>query len=140
MALVTVTAANVRKDTTKGTIRGLSSVAITAGQLCYQVDATANTWAPYDADATGNLTQLVLAFALNSAPGASQPVELQNESGASYTVGGTLVAGTEYWASSTVGQIQDAAPTTGAAAVFCGVATSAALLTLAIKNFGVASV
>ena len=45
MADITVTAANVRPDTSKGLVQGTSGAAITAGQLCYK-DPTLSTWFP----------------------------------------------------------------------------------------------
>ena len=138
MTIVAVTPANVRQDTTKGLVRGLSGAAILAGQLCYQ-DPTLLTWFPFDADAASASTFLTLGVAVNSAPAAAQPVSLQSEPGARVTIGGTLVAGTSYWASGTAGSIQDAAPDTADISVFVGVAATTAIITLALRNFAVAA-
>ncbi len=139
MALVTITPANVRPDTTKGLGRGLAASAIIAGELISQ-DPTTFLWSKFDADAAAaSASSLVLAIAMNSAPGANQPVEYQSDDGAQITAGGTLVAGTAYWASGTAGQYQDAAPDTGDNAVFVGVAKTAALLALCLRNFAVAA-
>lgn len=139
MADITVTAANVRPDTTKGLVTGLAGGAITAGQLCYQ-DATLGTWLTFDADTGTPNVNLVLGIAMNSAPAAAQPVSLQSAAGADVTIGGTVVSGTSYWASGTAGGISIGLPTTGQNATLVGLGISATKIRLLLNNFATTAV
>mgnify|MGYP001559470502 CR=1 FL=1 len=137
MADIIVTAANVRPDTTKPLVRGTAGEAITAGQLC-ALNAS-NLWVKYDSNLVGVSSLLVLAIAMNNAPSANQPIDLQSADGASVNLGATLVVGTIYAASETAGGIAPVADlVTGETVSIVGVATTSALITLAIRNFAVA--
>jgi hypothetical protein len=140
MTDISVTAANVRPDTTKNLIRGTSGEAITAGQLCYK-DATLGTWFKWDDDAASAATQTELAIAMCSAPGAAQPIVLQNDPDSMVNLGATLVAGTTYVGSDTGGGIRPFADlSTGDIVAIVGIATTTALLKVNLKNTGVGSV
>lgn len=141
MVDIAVTPANVRPDTTKNLVRGISGEALVAGQLCYK-DPTLGTWFRWDDDVgAASLLQTELAIAMCSTPGAAQAITLQNDPDSSVNLGATLVAGTTYVGSDTAGGIRPFVDlSTGDTVAIVGIATATSLIKLGIKNTGVASV
>jgi len=136
MTVLTQVPANVRPDTTKALEAGKVGEAVVAGNVIYRNTVT-NRWWKYDADGTDAATQLELAIAMNSAPGAEQPIQFQRLDGSLINVGSAVEVGRSYWAAGTGGGIQDSYPDTGDNAVFIGVGKTTALIETQIRNFGV---
>lgn len=99
MADLTITAANVDAGTDGEIGTGVAGVAITAGKLIY-LDRTTSTYLLADADALAS--SKVAGVAVSDAA-AGQIVAFQRSG--TYTAGGTTVAGTPYFVSTTGGGI-----------------------------------
>lgn len=100
MADITITAADVAADAGATSERKNAAVAITAGQLLY-IDANG------DVDlAAADLTSIeatIFGIALDSAPGAGQPVFVMTSG--TLDIGGTALEGKTFVASTTPGNI-----------------------------------
>lgn len=122
---LTQTAASVLDGPgTVAEIDGLAGEAITAGMLCYL--KSDGKW--YKLLTSGTSEQSGdggLAVALNSAPGAGQPIKL-NKSG-QMNLGATLVVGTTYYGSTNAGRICDST-TSSLYVTVVGTAISASIL------------
>jgi hypothetical protein len=103
MANIAITAANVAKGSQGQVLKGVTAgQAITAGQVVY-LNTTDSKYYLAESDDTAAKANIA-GIALNSAPGANQPISictLDND----FTVGGTVVAGTAYYLSTTAGSI-----------------------------------
>lgn len=105
MVALAITAAQVLPDTAYPTRTGTSAVAIAAGQAVY-LDPATNTVKLWTA--TGAIaTSIAPGIAINSAPGAGQPIVWQEAAGAEVTVGAAAapVAGTAYVGGATAGAV-----------------------------------
>lgn len=101
MADLTVTAANVDTgDATAVVVDASAGSAITAGQAL-ALNASGD---PVPADVTDATTHKIVGIALNSAPGAGQPVRYVRQD-STFNPGATLVVGTVYGLGSTAGAI-----------------------------------
>lgn len=135
MADLSITAANVAKQTGASTTVQNAAVTITAGQLLYQdTTVTPNVWRLSNA-VTSATTGQIQAVALNAA-GAGQPVV--GLTGGPITIGATVVAGQIYVASTNSGAI---APVSDLAAssytCVLGVASNTTTIQVSIYNSGV---
>lgn len=133
MSDISVTAANVLKYTGATIENGQAGEAITAGMLVYKHTDTKYYKAQHD----GTAAQATLyGIALNSAPGANQPLQVQTNGGVN--PGGTVVVGTIYCASENAGGI---APSTDVGqndymSIF-GVGLTSSKIDMQIYNSGV---
>jgi len=133
MAVLTITAANVAKGARANTKSGTAGAGITQGQPIY-LNAATDTLFPADADVLASAA--VVGIALNAAS-TGQPVTYQTSG--PITIGATVVTGTAYYASTTVGGIcLESDLASGDFATFLGFATSTTVITLDIKASGVA--
>ncbi len=134
MADIVVTAANVVASAGGLRENRIAGATITAGQIVYKEAAT-GLMKLADCDSATAEARIPYGFALNGAA-ANQPVEVLRAG--LLTAGATLTAGTEYWLSGTSGAFCPAADkATGDRSVLIGVATSTAILKVAIVDSGV---
>lgn len=118
MADIAVTAANVAL-VSGPRIEGVAGAAILAGQIVYR-KASDQKWYLAQRDGTAEEGGYAgvgtgigdLGFALNSAPGAGQPLDIAGP-GADVTCGGTIVIGTIYTLSDTAGGFTTDAQSSG---------------------------
>lgn len=104
MSDVATTAANVlASDQNDGIFRGVAGAAIAAGDVIAR--DTGNNNVIILADANGSaVAKVVAGVAVNSAPGAGQPVDYVNED-PNFNPGGTIVEGKPYVLSATPGKM-----------------------------------
>jgi hypothetical protein len=102
MSDLSVTPANVLPGAGASTDSGMSGAAITAGQPIYK--ASGGALYPTDADSATVDAREMDGIALNSAPGAGQPVTYMKPGG-EITIGATMTAGVTYYLSGTAGGI-----------------------------------
>lgn len=134
MADVSITAANVIAGSTAQQANGIAGVAITAGQVV-AFDSSVGTVKLADVNSASVWQRTPIGVALNTAA-AGQPVVYQT--GGDITVGGTLVAGTAYYASGTPGGVRPQADNiTGDYPALLGLATSTTVLRIGINAPGV---
>jgi len=136
MADITVSAAGVQATATTLTATGTSAAAITAGQPVYMDASTSNNLRP--ALAGGIAAQAaVVGIALNSAPGAGQPVRYAT-GGLVTFIGTTFVVGGSYNLSANSGNIAPVADTTtGNYVSHLGEAPTATTLQIALNVTGI---
>jgi len=135
MADISITAANVLAGTNSTRKHGTSGATITAGQVVYLEDSS-NTWKLADNNSATAAVRTAQGIALNGAA-SGQPITVLT--GGDITIGGTLTAGTAYYLSDTPGGICPVADIgSGEYSCFLGMATSASVLSVAIKYSGVA--
>ena len=134
MADVSITAANVIAGSNAQQASGISGVAITAGQsLAY--DSSTVSVKLSDVNSASAWQRTPIGIALNTAA-AGQPIVYQT--GGDITIGGTLVAGTAYYASGTPGGVRPQADNiTGDYPALLGIATSTTVLRIGINAPGV---
>lgn len=140
MADVVITAANVLKGTGAVTVNtNVAGESVTAGDVVYLKNADSKWWkAQCDGttEESGGDPAGGIGVCLNSA-GAGQPVVVQT--GGLITIGGTVVAGTEYVLSAAAGKIAPHADlVSNNKYVRLGYAVTAAILSLDFKVSGVA--
>lgn len=131
MADISQTAANVVVSTPNVSQPGTSGEALTAGQPCY----TAVDGLIYRAKASGTAlqsgytgSQQNIWIALNSTPGANQPVLLFRSG--KINLGATLVVGESYYVSTNVGKICPSGDIgVGLYPTFLGIATTTTIMT-----------
>jgi hypothetical protein len=134
MTDIVVTAANVVAGSNATRTSGTAGTAIAAGQTVY-FDTTVNKWLLAQSTSVVAGANHVGGIALNSAS-LNQPVNVQTSG--DITIGGTLVAGSAYFLSTTPGGITlVAGVTTGDAVCELGLAKSATVLSLVIQFPGV---
>lgn len=133
MTDVSITAANVQKGANAVVENGIAGATITAGQVVYK-EASTGKFKLTDSDSGTAEAKAAYGIALNGAADG-QPLAVQK--GGKITIGGTLVAGSAYYASETAGGIQPAADVATEDVVFLGHALTAAILDLKISNTGV---
>jgi len=135
MADITVSAAGVAPTATTVIQRGTSAVAITAGQPVYIDTNTSNQLRP--GLATGLASSVIAGIALNSAPGAGQPVTYATGGDVAF-VGTTFVVGQTYNLSVNAGFIAPVTDTTtGNYVCTLGAATTATNLRVALNVLGI---
>lgn len=133
MTDISITAADVIPSNGARTIEGVSGGTITAGQVVY-LDTATNTYKLADADDTA-AKAVVAGIALNAAS-AGQPVTIQVQG--TIDPGGTVVVGEIYVLSGNAGGIAPEGDlASGDYVSIIGVGTTAALISLFIKNSGV---
>lgn len=133
MADLTVTAANVAKGSGAVVKAGTSGEAITAGQTVYLKSSDGKYYlAQHDNTAAEAAAK---GIALNSAPGADQPIDVQI--GGNIDPGATVTVGTIYCVSATLGGI---APSTdvgsGDYVTTLGIGTSSSNIKMAVNASG----
>ena len=135
MATLTVTASQVQPGSGVATKEGIAGATITAGQTLY-LDSATNTLKLADADSTAAIATVV-GISLNGAS-AGQPVEYQSVGSITIGAGASMTVGEIYVLSDTAGGIAPEADisTSDDYVSPLGVATSAAILKLAINNSG----
>lgn len=132
MADLVITAANVARGSNALVEYGTTAVAVTAGQAVFS-DPTTGTFKLSSNNGVG--TRDVYGIALHAAA-AGQPLAVQR--GGDITLGATLVAGTDYWLSATLGGTCPRADLgVGKDPVLIGIAKSTSVLTLNITDVGV---
>ena len=135
MTDISITAANVLAGTNSTHKSGTSGATITAGQVVYLEDSS-NTWKLADNNSATAAVRTAQGIALNGAS-AGQPLFVLT--GGDITIGGTLTAGVAYYLSDTPGGICPVADVgSGEYSCLLGMATSASVLSVAIKYSGVA--
>lgn len=137
MAVLSVTAASVLMSSSASFLSNhTAAVAITAGQAVYL--NSSNAWALLDtnAAATGNGINDVRGIAVDSAPGAGQPITVcMKDPG--FTPGATMTVGKVIYGSITAGGITLAEiPGTGEYPVVLGIAITATVMNLDICASG----
>lgn len=134
MADIAITAANVLTRGGSTLADGTAGAVVTAGQAVY-LDSD-GTWKLADNDTATVAARSPGGFALNGAA-VGQPLKV-HKSGP-ITIGGTLVAGTAYYLSSTPGGICPVADLgTGDYPTIVGIATSTTVLNVKFHESGVA--
>ena len=139
MAVISITAANVKGSTSAQRVRQYNAAAATtAGQAVY-LSTTTNLWTLLDIDAalTGNGPTDIIGIAENGAPGANQPlvVVIRDDN---FTFGGTGTNGLVLYGSTTAGGVSVAdIPTTGSYPVALGVLSSTTTMVLRPAASGV---
>jgi uncharacterized phage protein gp47/JayE len=135
VADIAITAANVAAGSDAVIEKGTAGATITAGQVVYK-DTADNRFKLVDSDSATAAARNPYGIALNSAS-SGQPLSVQRAG--DITVGGTLTAGTAYYASSgTAGGIAPLADiASGDDPILLGLAKSAAVLQLKIIDPGV---
>jgi hypothetical protein len=135
MAAIAITAANVVKSTGALVENGVAGATITAGQVVYK-DTTTGKFALADADGASANIKDGKGIALNGAS-LNQPLSVQTDG--DITIGGTVVPGTAYVVGTTPGAINPIADLVSTNNVcLLGVAVSASVIRLSVKNFAVA--
>lgn len=137
MADVSITAANVRKGTGAAVeTRYAAGESVTAGQAVYQKSTDGKWWrAQCDGTAEESGSGVLTGVALH-ASGADQPLAVQT--GGEITIGGTVIAGTEYVVSATAGGIAPHADLVSTNKYTrLGYATTSAILQLDISATGI---
>lgn len=135
MAALTITPASVKAGANATIERGVSAVAVTAGQVAYIAVATGK-YGLTDADSATPEVRVVKGIALHAAA-ADQPLAVQTKG--LITIGATVAPGVPYFASATPGGIAPAADnTTGVYPTFLGFGISATVIDLNIVAAGVA--
>ena len=134
MADLTITAANVVAGTDASIEHGKAGETITAGQAVYK-DAATGKYLKADSNSATAGAKSPRGVALNGAA-ANQPLAIARSG--LVTIGATLTAGTAYYLSDTAGGICPVADVgSGENVVLIGLATSASVLNIAIKDTGV---
>ncbi len=133
MTDVSITAANVFKGANASVENGVAGAAITQGQVVYK--DSSGKYQLTDSDSGTAAAKAAYGIALNRADADGQPLTVQKAG--LITIGGTLVAGTAYYASETAGGIQPQADVGTEDVVYLGHATTTAILNLKIDNTGV---
>lgn len=129
MTDISITAANVQRGSNAQVVQGLAGATITAGQLVHR-NGTTGKFVLSDADGSG--LKQVDGVALN---GASDGQPLSVQTGGDITIGGTLTAGTTYYASPTAGGICPLADVaSGDDPIIVGIAKSTSVLMLKIAD------
>jgi hypothetical protein len=133
MADIVITPANViaGSDVVKET--GIAGATILAGQVVYKEAATGQ-FKLTDTDSATLEVKSGYGIALHASL-AGQPLTVATSG--TVTIGGTLVAGTAYYASNTPGGICAAADLATEHVVFLGLSTTTAILNIRIINSGV---
>ena len=132
MTDLVITAANVVKGANARVDHGTAGEAVTAGQAVF-LDAATDKYMLTDVDGEG--TTGCKGIALHAAS-ANQPLAVQQAG--DITIGATLTPGTAYFASDTAGGIMPNADLeAGMTVTFLGIATSASILALSIRETGV---
>lgn len=132
---LSVTAANVSPGTSAKKQVATASATITAGQTIYK-DATTGKVAPSDVDSGTAALRTPVGVAINGA-GVNQPVQYVYDG--DVNVGATLVVGTIYVASDTLGGIKPAADlNSGDYVTVLGVATTSSNLKMKMNVSGAA--
>lgn len=135
MTDIVITAANVVKGTGAEVSHGTLGATVTAGQSVVR-DPSTNKFVLADSNHATAALRVPDGIALNGGAN-NQPVAVQTEG--PITIGGTLTPGVAYYQSDTPGGICPVADVgSGERSVFLGIATSASVLALAIKDSGVA--
>jgi hypothetical protein len=137
MADLTITAANVVSGggTSSRIAHGTAGATLTAGQVVYY-DTTTSTYKLADNNSGTAAVRSPAGIVLNAAA-TGQPVSIHTSG--SITIGATLTGGVAYYLSDTPGGICPVADlVTGEYPTFLGIATSAALLQVAIVESGFA--
>jgi hypothetical protein len=138
MADLTITAANVVKDSTATVVNGVADtgVTVTAGQVVYQSATTGGLPAFSKAIDTGATAAAAAGIALNGAsPG--QPLAVLTDG--LYTVGATVAVGQTYGVTDTAGGLGLISErNAGDYITIIGVATTAAKINVKINASGVA--
>lgn len=125
MADVTVTPANVVLVSGARISGRVSGSAVVAGQAV-RIDAATGRLVPAQSDSATNAN--AVGIALNSAPGANQPVDYAADT-AVINSGGTLVVGHTYYVGTTAGVIKPAGDIAGTEFATClGIAVTTANL------------
>lgn len=134
MTDLVVTAASVVAGSNATRASGSAGVAITAGQSVY-FDTSVNKWLLAQSTSATAGANHVGGIALNSAA-LNQPLNVQTSG--DITIGGTLVAGSAYYLSTTPGGITlIAGVTTGDAVCQIGLAKSTTVLSINVQFPGV---
>lgn len=134
MADLSITAANVVAASSATVIRGVAAETVTAGKVMARNAAGGFVLA--DSNSATAATRAAIGIALNGAS-AGQPLSVISEG--ALTAGATLTPGTDYWLSDTPGGLCPRADlASGEYPVLVGVATSASVLSVDIRNSGVA--
>lgn len=134
MADLVITAANVLAGSNASSENGVAGEAISQGKAVYK-SSTTSKWMLADSNSATAEARTATGIALCAAS-TNQPVVVQKSG--DITIGATLVAGSAYYLSETPGGIQPAADL-GSGENVCqlGIATTTAVLRLAIQNPGV---
>lgn len=132
MTDISITAANVAAGSDAKIEKGTAGATITAGQVVYK-DSADNKFKLVDSDSATAAARNPYGIALNGASNG-QPLSVQTEG--DITIGGTLTAGTAYYASSgTAGGIAPLADiASGDDPILLGLAKSASVLKLQIVD------
>jgi hypothetical protein len=134
MVDIVITPANVVAGANATKDSGIAGVTITAGQLVYRDSAT-RKYLLADSNAAATEARHTMAIALNGAA-INQPLTVQT--GGDITIGGTLVAGTDYYQSDTPGGICPRADVgAGESVCLIGLAKSTTVLQIGIQFPGV---
>jgi len=134
MVDLTITPANVVSDANASRESGTAGVAIAAGQLVYK-DSTTKKFLLADTNSATLEARKPLGIALHAAA-ANQPLTIHKAG--PITIGATLVAGTDYYASDTAGGICPRADVgAGENVVLIGLASSTTVLNVDIQITGV---
>lgn len=133
MTDITITPADVLAGGDAVIENGRAGATITAGQVVYK-EASSGKFKLTDTNSGTTEVKNAYGIALN---GASDGQPLAVQKSGSITIGGTVVAGTAYYASETPGGIQPAADVATEDVTFLGIATTAAIIKLGIINSGV---
>lgn len=133
MSDISITAANVLPGTDAYWETGTFGAAVTAGQVVYKL-STDNKFYPAECDTLAKIDAFGIALVGGS---AGQPAVIQKRG--SITIGGTVVVGTIYCLSATLGGIcpnADLASTNYVTVI--GVGISATVIQLALNTTGIA--
>lgn len=136
MANVSITASLVVAGANASIERGIAGATITAGQAVYKDTATTGEWLLADSDSATVIARGSASFGI-ALHGASDNQPLAVQTGGLITIGGTLVAGRDYYLSDDAGAIcpfNDLA--TGDYSTRVGMATTTAILDINPKYSG----
>lgn len=134
MVDITITPANVIAGSNASRINGVAGVAITAGQLVYK-DSTTQKFLLSDTNSATAEARQPIGVALHAAA-INQPLAVLTKG--DITIGATLVAGTDYYASDTPGGICPRADVGATEQVtLVGLAKSTSVLAVAFQYSGV---
>jgi len=134
MTDLVITPANVVAGSNAQTVEGTAGVSILAGKLVYK-DSTTKKYLLTDTNAAAQEARRPAGVALHAAE-LNQPINVQTAG--DITIGATLVAGTDYYASDTPGGICPRVDVgTGESVCLIGLAKSTTVLALDIQFPGV---
>ena len=134
MVDIAITPASVVAGTNATKVSGIAGATILAGQLVYKDEAT-QKYLLCDTNAVDTAARRPAGVALHGAS-LNQPLTLATSG--DVTIGGTLVAGTDYFASDTPGGLCPKADVgTGEAVAFIGLARSTSVIAIDIQFPGV---